>query len=121
MAVASLDRRRLVVAVLRRAVDGAASGLGPQGAGGPQGPAVTLVRRQVLVLQVQHRQRHVQVLRLGGNVVRTSVGSARFPVPQVVVDDSGTDGCSDEKAGNYCSDDGIDRSRTGNGNGRNRV
>ena len=63
MTVTSLDGRRLVVAMLRRAVDRTSSSFGSKGARRPESAAVTLIGRKVFVFQVQHRQRDVKILR----------------------------------------------------------
>ena len=71
--VAPLDRCRLVVRTLGPAAP--TSSLAPQGGAGarrrPQRAAVVAVGgRQLLVLQVQHGQGDVEVLRLGRDVLK---------------------------------------------------
>lgn len=114
LTVASLDGGRLVV-TRRLAVDRVDGGLGPQGAGrgrGPQGPAVALVRRggEVLVLEVQHGQAHVEVLALGRDVVRAPVDASRSLVDEEVVDAAGAREATEEE-----TDEAGEEERAGTG------
>ncbi len=83
MTVASLDGRRLVVAMLRRAVDRTSSSFGSKGARRPESAAVTLIGRKVR--------------------------PARFSILQVVEDERGANQSSENKTGNASSDDYVDR------------
>ena len=73
MTVAPLNSSCFVVTVLSiSAVDGAPARLGAERGVRAERPTITLIGAQMLVFQIQHWERDVEVLRLGRDIVRTS-------------------------------------------------
>ena len=110
MTVAPLDGGCFIVTVLAIcAVDGAPARLGAERASRTERSAIALVGAQMLVLQVQHGERYVEVLRLCRHIVRTrTVGTSGTLVLEEVEDERRPDKSPENESADASAHNNID-------------